>query len=299
MIHLFGDPLTIAHIIKERIKSELGFTVSIGISSNKLLAKIASDIKKPDGITTLFPDEIESKMWPLPVEELFMAGRATVSKLSLLGIHTIGDLAQYDVEILKTLLKSQGQLIWNYANGIESSIVKKSNRLIIKSIGNSSTLSFDLEQRPEAHLMILSLSEMVGARLRDSQYLAKLVGISYKTSQFETFSHQKKFEMPTNSTMEIYSYAKKLFDELWDGTSIRHLGVRVSEFCENDFIQLHFFDTSNDEKKQKLDIVIDQLRGRFEPQVIMRGCFVNSGIKPMTGGVGDGDETYPLMSSIL
>lgn len=297
MVKLFGDPLETAHVIRERIKKELGFTVSIGISSNKLLAKVASDIKKPDAVTTLFPEEMPSKMWPLPVGDLFMVGRATVPKLNFLGIETIGDLANYDLEILKSTLKSQGILIWNYANGIEESIVKKSNRLAIKSIGNSSTLPYDIDNRKEAHLMILSLCEMVGMRLRDSQYLARLVSVSYKTDMFVTSGHQRKFDVPTDHTLEIYHYARALFDELWDGTPIRHLGVRVSEFCENDFVQMHFFDEYSKHRNNKLDNVIDELRARFEPKAIMRGCFVGSGIKPLTGGVGEDD--FPLMSSVL
>lgn len=297
MIKLFGDPIETAYLIKDRIKKELGFTVSVGISSNKLLAKVASDLKKPDAVTTLFPEEIAEKMWPLPVGDLFMVGRATVQKLNFLGIETIGDLANYDLEVLKLTLKSQGVLVWNYANGIEESIVKKSNRLAIKSIGNSSTIPFDIDNQKEAHLMILSLSEMVAMRLRDSQYLARLVSVSYKTNGFVSTGHQRKFEVPTDHTTEIYQYAKVLFDEIWDGTPIRHLGVRVSEFCENDFVQLHLFDEYTKRKNSRLDQVIDELRGRFEPRAIMRGSFVGSGIKPLTGGVGEDD--FPLMSSIL
>lgn len=297
MIKLYGDPIETAHVIRRRIRDELGFTVSIGVSSNKLLAKVASDLKKPDAVTTLFPDEIKDKMWPLPVEDLFMVGRATAPKLRLLGIETIGDLACYDIEILKHTMKSHGVLIWNYANGIEDSVVKKSNRLAIKSIGNSTTMPFDVDNRREAHLMLLSLSEMVGARLRDSQYLARLVGVSYKNHLFSSTGHQRKFDVPTDHTTDIYKVACSLFDDIWDGTPIRHLGVRVSEFCENDFVQLHMFDTANNEKNQKLDRVIDALRAKYDPKAIMRASFVNSGIKPMTGGVGEDD--FPLMSSIL
>ncbi|HAS74474.1 MAG TPA: DNA polymerase IV [Clostridiales bacterium UBA8960] len=297
MVKLFGDPVETAHIIRERIRQELGFTVSIGISSNKLLAKVASDLKKPDAVSTLFPDEIAEKMWPLPVEDLFMVGRATGPKLRFLGIETIGDLANYDIDILKNTLKSHGVLIWNYANGIEDSTVKKSNRLAIKSIGNATTMPFDIDDRREAHLMLLSLSEMVGARLRDSQYLARLVGVSYKNIGFSSTGHQRKFLVPTDHTTEIYKVACELFDDIWDGLPIRHLGVRVSEFCENDFVQLHLFDQSSSDKKNRLDRAIDALRARYEPGTIMRACFVNSGIKPLTGGVGEDD--FPLMSSIL
>ena len=294
---LFDDPVVAANTIRERIKQELGFTVSIGISSNKLLAKVASDLKKPDAVTTLFPEEISEKMWPLPVGDLFMVGRSTVPKLNFLGIETIGDLANYDLDVLKTSLKSQGIMIWNYANGIETSTVRKSNQLAIKSIGNSTTIPFDIDNRKEAHLMILSLCEMVGMRLRDSAYLARLVSVSYKTHAFISTGHQRKFDIPTDHTNDIYKVAKELFDELWDGTPLRHIGVRVSEFCENDFVQLHLFNHSDVEKNARLDRAIDALRMRFEPKLIVRGSFINSGIKGLTGGVGEDD--FPLMSSIL
>lgn len=127
MEHLYPDYMVLAKTISERIKNELGFTVNIGISNNKLLAKVASDFKKPDMIHTLFPHEIEKKMWPLPVEDLFMVGRATAPKLHSLNINTIGELANYDLEIIKYKLKSHGQVIWNYANGKEFSTVRKSN----------------------------------------------------------------------------------------------------------------------------------------------------------------------------
>lgn len=168
MENLYPDYMKLAETIKERIKRELGFTVNIGISNNKLLAKVASDLKKPDKIHTLFPDEIEKKMWPLSVEDLYMVGRATVPKLHKLNINTIGDLASYDVDILKNILKSHGELIWNYANGIDNSKVRKSNYIEMKGIGNSTTISFDVEDRETAHKVLLSLCETVGMRLRDS-----------------------------------------------------------------------------------------------------------------------------------
>ncbi|MDW7661222.1 MAG: DNA polymerase IV [Bacillota bacterium] len=296
-LELFGDPVELANIIKERIKTELGFTVSIGVSSNKLLAKMGSDLKKPDAVSTIFPSEMSEKMWPLPVGDLFMVGRATIPKLGAMGIYTIGDLANSDPEILKFTLKSHGILIWNYAHGREYSPVKKSNHLIIKSIGNSTTIAFDVETRREAHLVILSLCEMVGMRLRDSGYMTRLVGISIKNNLFEHASHQEKFNLPTDQTNEIYEVARRLFDALWDGSSIRHLGVRVSEFCENDFTQISFFDGISRDKQRKLDQVVDILRGRFDASAIMRGSFVGSGIRPMTGGIGEDD--FPMMGSIL
>jgi len=293
---LFGNPIDGANIIKDRIKEELGFTVSIGVSDNKLLAKMGGELKKPDAVTTLFPEEISTKLWPLPVKDLFMVGRATAPKLNKLGIHTIGDLANFDLELLKSFLKSHGEMIWKYANGIDHSKVRKSNRLEIKGIGNSTTMSFDVENNKEAHMIILSLCETVGMRLRDSGYCARLVSVGVKSSEFIYRTHQHKFNTPTDSTQQIYEHAKKLFNEVWTGEKIRHLGVRVSEFCDNDMVQLNLLDSDN-EKERAIDKTIDKIRKKYSSSSIIRGCFLNSGIKPLMGGVGE--DEYPVMSSIL
>lgn len=298
-IALKGDPLKVAHQLKDRIKKELGFTVSVGISSNKLLAKMASELKKPDAVSTLFPEEISYKMWPLPVGELFMVGRATYPKLKQIGIETIGDLAQLSPDILTAKLKSHGHLIWQYANGIENSPVKKSNRLEIKSIGNSTTISFDVDTEKEALLVLLSLCEMVGMRLREHAFLCQLVSVHFKNANFESISKQKKLAMPIEDTEAIYQAAKMLFLEVWDQSPIRQLGISVSEFCGDDFLQRSFFDASRREKMEKLDHAIDALRLKYHMKAVVRGAFLNSGISPMTGGVGEEGSDYPMMGSLL
>jgi len=297
MENLYPDYMELAETIKERIKRELGFTVSIGISNNKLLAKMGSDLKKPDAITTLFPKEIKKKMWPLPVEDLFMVGRATAPKLRNLNINTIGDLANYDLEILKGKLKSQGQLIWNYANGIDSSEVRKGNYIEMKGMGNSTTIAFDVEDRETAHKVLLSLCETVGMRLRDSQNCCRVVSISIRGSDLISYSRQKKLSTATDSTRKIYEVACYLFDSVWKGHPIRHLGVHITDFCGNDFMQYSLLDTFNYEKDSKLNKVIDELRIRFGHNAVSRSCFLHSGISAMCGGVGE--EDYPLMSSML
>lgn len=298
MEKIYPDPLAVAHEIGNRLKTEYGFTVSIGISSNKLLAKMAGELKKPDGVSTLWPEEIQAKMWPLPVEELFMVGRATAPKLHKMSIYTIGDLAQYDPKFLAYNLKSHGHLIWQYANGLEDSLVKKSNRVMVKGIGNSTTLPKDIHTSEEAYLVLLSLTEMVAMRLRDIGQCARLVAVGIKTGEFDHYGHQHKVLTPTDSTTQIYEYAKTLFDESWRGEPIRHLGVRVSELCDNDFLQLSFFeDQKKAEKQRKLDAAIDEIRLKYDNKAIMRGCFAGSNVKPISGGVGE--EDYPLMSSML
>lgn len=293
----FGEAEAAAYIMKERIKKELGFTVSIGISSNKLLAKMGSDLKKPDAVTTLFPEEVPKKMWTLPVEDLFMVGRATAPKLHKLGIFTIGDLANFDIELLKYKLKSHGEMIWKYANGIENSEVRASTHLNMKGIGNSSTISFDVLDKLTAHRILLSLTESVAMRLRDAKCLCQLVSVSIKNSEFISYSHQKKLHCATDSTDEIFKISKILFDELWQGKPVRHFGVRVSELCSNEFYQKSLFEDENHEKHRTLDAVIDDIRLKYGTKSVFRASFLHSGLKPMLGGVGESD--YPLMNSIL
>ena len=295
MERLYSDPVEAAHLIKERIKSELGFTVNIGISSSKLLAKIAGDLEKPDKVHTLFPKEIPEKMWPLPVEDLYMVGRATAPKLHKLNIHTIGDLAHTDIALLLSKFKSWGRLLWEFANGIESSGVGEGS-IPVKGIGNSTTISFDVDTREEAHRVLLSLTEMVCMRLRRAGFCAQLVAVSLRTNEFIHFGRQRKFAMATDCTADIYNYACILFDEIWRGQPIRHLGVRVSELCGSDYLQLSLLQPYN-EKKKRLDSALDEIRIKYGASSVMRSCFIASGLKPIAGGVGE--EDYQMMSSLL
>ena len=171
--------LDAAYEIKDRIKNELGFTVNVGIGPNKLLAKVASDFKKPDNVHTLFTYEIEEKMWPLPVEDLFMVGSRTKTKLNDRSIYTIGELAKLDREYIYSWLKKPGLLIWEYANGIENSDVRNVS-VPVKSVGNSTTTAFDVETSAEAHKVLLAISEMVGMRIRDLDSCGSVVSVGLK-----------------------------------------------------------------------------------------------------------------------
>ena len=297
MGHLYPDYIKLAETIKERIKKELGFTVNIGISNNKLLAKVASDFKKPDRIHTLFPNELKKKMWPLPVEDLFMVGRATAPKLHNLNINTIGDLANYDLKILKNKFKSHGQVIYNYANGIERSEVRKSNCIEMKGIGNSTTIPFDVCDKDTAHKVLLSLCETVSMRLRDSRNCCTVVSVSIRGSDMIFYSRQKKLTVATDSTRRIYEIACYLFDNAWKGNPIRHLGIHITNFCGNDFYQCSLLDTFNYEKDSKLNKTVDEIRLKYGHKAISKSCFLHSGLSGMCGGIGEDD--YPLMSSKL
>lgn len=297
MERLYKDPMEAAYIIKDRIKDELGFTVNVGISTNKILAKMASELEKPNKVHTIFTNEIADKMWPLPIEELFMVGRATSKKLRSRNIKTIGDLAQADPAWVKLFLKSHGLLVWNYANGQDVSLVRENRCPIIKGIGNSTTNSFDVEDRKTAHLVLLSLTETVAARLRQASYCARLVSVSLRTNEFYNCSHQRKSFSAIDCTNAIHDIACELFDELWQGEPIRHLGVRVSELCQNDFQQIAFFEKDY-AKQRALDNAVDSIRKRFGNGSVFRSSFINSGVRFSSGGTMD-DEEYPMMSSLL
>jgi len=292
-----GDPLSAAYRLKEQIKEELGFTVNVGISVNKLLAKMGSDLKKPDRVHTLFPEEIPAKMWPLPVEKLFGVGRATASKLRDRAIRTVGDLARADPHQLELFLKSYGRLLWNFANGRDTSPVHTGRRILMKSIGNSATFPFDLKDTGTAHLALLSLTESVAARLRQAESLARLIAVSIKTNEFYTYSHQRKLFTPTDCTNRIQEIVCGLFDEIWRGEPVRNLGVRVSELCANSFVQMSIFEQSI-EKQRIVDRTVDQIRNRFGLNAVMRASFLHSGLSAMSGGIVT-DEEYPVMSGLL
>ncbi len=176
-------------------------------------------------------------MWPLPVEDLFMVGRATLLKLNKLNIFTIGDLANYDLKILKSVLKSHGILIWNYANGIDNSEIRKSNHIEMKGIDNSTTIPFDVEDKETAHLVLLSLAEMMGTRLRNSQNCCSVISINIRSSNFISYSHQRKLYSSTDSTKNIAEVSYGLFDEKWSGEPVRHMGIHVTQLCTNEFYQ--------------------------------------------------------------
>ena len=271
---LFGDPVTAAARIKDEIFRELGFTVNVGVSSNKLLAKMAGDLKKPNLVHTLFPDEIAKKMWPLPIRDLFLVGKASEEKLHSMGIRTIGDLANADITALKSILKKHGEIIWNYANGRDTSAVEASPA-DNKCYGNSTTVAFDVTDAETAKMVLLSLAEQVGWRLRKDSVWIEEVSVAIRYHDLSYTSHQSMLKAPTNITKEIYDKACVLFGELWDGRPIRLLGIqtgRVSKDSGNR--QLDLFDSADYKKLEKLDEAIDSIRTKFGADSVMRASFL-------------------------
>lgn len=298
MSHLKDNYMDKAIEIKDRIEKELGFTVNIGISTNKLLAKMASDFKKKNSIYTLFQEEIKDKMWPLPIRDLFMVGSRTEKKLKKLNIQTIGDLAHYNFDILNHMFKSYAKVIYNYANGIENSKVRDKNYLEVKGIGNSTTVPFDIFKREDALKVLLSLVETASMRLRKNETMCTLVHVSIKTNVFIRYSHQVTLNSPTDSTEELFKEITKAFDEVWKGEGIRHLGVRFSKLWSNEFYQKNLFDDDKKDKRRALDKAIDEIRFRYGNKSVFRSTFINSEIKPLSGGVLE-EEDYMMMGSIL
>lgn len=280
----YTSPLAAASIIKDSIRQAFGFTVNIGISNRKVLAKMASDFKKPDLVHTLYSWEIQNKIWPLPVSSLFLCGRSSVETLHKLGILTIGDLAESDPSILESHLKSHGAVLWQYANGIDdSTVVPQPTRL--KGIGNSTTLSRDIIAREDACRTLLSLAESVGRRLRAEQEIAGQICTEIKYSTFRSVSHQTTLDHPTASTDILYKTACLLFDELWDGSPIRLLGLRTSKLMsEQEPEQLSLFDsadeTSESEKQKKLYKALDSIRKKYGADAVTRGSLFPSDASP-------------------
>lgn len=283
-LHYFYENATdAAQIIQKEIKETLGFTVNIGISNCKVLAKMASDFEKPNKIHTLFPNEIKKKMWPLPIRELYFTGAAATAKLNSLGIQTIGQLANSDVTFIKSHLKSHGELLWRYANGIDESSVKE-ERERAKGYGNSMTLSKDITEYKEAAKILLGLSETVARRLRKDSLFTQTIDVEMKDYQFHKRSHQRVLSYSTNTTDEIYQISCQLFKELWDGTPVRLLGIRCTKLTKEKMELQHTvekepvylyenkrtFPKQHNRKMEQLDAAMDAIRNKYGEQSVGR-----------------------------
>ena len=255
--------------IQKRVNEELGFTVNIGLSNNKLLAKMASDFEKPNKIHTLYPKEIQNKMWPLPVGELFMLGRKSVPKLYNMHIKTIGDLAEANLKELTNKFGKHGKMMWEYANGIDESEVIY-NYGPPKSIGNSTTLAKDVGNLETLNEILLTLAEHVAYRLRKYKMVANVVNVGLRTKDFKDFSHQKKLDFATANTKDIYLKAKELLKEMYNGEEIRLVALRVDKLTNKNEAQISLFETEKERKQEKLDEVLDNLKEKYGYEKITR-----------------------------
>ncbi len=269
---IYPDIVATAYEIKNRIKQELGFTVNIGIGSNKLLAKMASDFEKPDKVHTLYDYEVKEKLWPLPVKELFTIGTFTAEKLEHLCISTIGDLAEIDVHTLSSIVGQKfSEQLHNFANGIDDTPVLEFPERA-KGYSNSTTLDTDITNAEDAYKILLALTDITATRLRADNAKAFCISVTVRGNDFKDRSHQRKLNEPTDITNEIYLICKALFNELWDKkTAIRLLGVSLTNVTYEYNAQLSLFDTENKEKARALDKAVDSIRSKFGADVIVRG----------------------------
>jgi len=244
------DFLKLANEISKKIKKELFFTVNIGLSDNKILAKMASDFEKPDKIHTLYKEEVQEKIWHFPIEELFMVGKKSAEKLRSIGITKIGELATANPKIITKRFGKFGNMIWKNANGLNNDEVVYEEETP-KSIGKSVTLPKDCKDIDELNKILLSLSEKVGYRIRKYNLKASTVGIQIKTNEFLKYSHQKTLNKPTSNTQEIYNTAKELLEKLYKNQPIRLVGVKLDNLSDNEFNQISIFEQSKKREKLK------------------------------------------------
>ena len=282
---LFGTPVAVADLIREKVFKELGFTINIGISSNRLLAKMASGFQKPHRTHTLFPEEIPKKLWPLPVSKLFYVGRATKKKLHTLGIQTIGELAHADPAILKAHLKKHGEVIHNFANGLDQNLLNP-HILPNKGYGNSMTVPYDVTTFAQARPVLLSLCETVCARLRADNVHISCVSVTATDYTFSHWSHQMQLLGETNITEELFEAACLLLEEMWDlHTPLRQIGVSTSHVSPHSHRQYNLFDGTRYDQLEVLGHTVDQIRKRYGEDAIFRARFLNEKIPHMAGGL--------------
>ena len=265
--YLYDNLIDLAYKIKDEIYNKFGFTVNIGIGNNKLCAKMASDFEKPNKVHTLFEEEVKDKMWPLPVNDLFMVGRKSTERLELLGIKTIGDLAKTDINFLKKHFKSFGITMWEYANGIDNSKVINEYE-INKCISVSETFEVDVDNINRLKKTLLEQTEKVTKQLRKQNCYATTVAVTIKTYDFKNFSKQAKLNSATDITNEIYEKVINIFENFWDGTKIRNIGVRLSNFTDHCDRQLSLFDSYN-EKDHDLQKTLDNIKDKFGTNILM------------------------------
>lgn len=276
---LHGDPVMFARKLKDEIKDTLGFTVNIGIANNKFCAKMASDFEKPNKIHTLFMNEIESKLWPLAVDDLYGVGKSSSLKLHSLNINTAYDLAHSEVNDLYKYFKNQSQRLINIANGIDESpiVVNKDDP---KGISNSTTLEKDYVDKSKIFDVLRVIANNVAITLRKQKKYAYVVAIIIKDKFFRSYSHQKKLKNPTNGTNEIFDIAKELFEEVWNKEPIRLIGIRLDNLTEQNNYQVSLFENIDETKKNEtLDITVDSINEKYGKQIINKANLKEINVK--------------------
>ncbi len=296
-VGLYGSPMTIAREISERVKFELGITLSIGVSDNKITAKLGSDYKKPDAITRIEKDNYRELVYPLPVEDLLYVGPATSKKLRAIGISTIGRLAECPVDVLTCRLGKMGAVLHMFAKGRDVSPVQKSDYIPhIKSVGNSATTPRDLVCDADVHLMLLLLAESVAARMRELVSRCTVVEVSVRDTELYTFTRQRKLHNPTCSSTEIAQTAFDLFraNYYWK-KPVRSIGVRGAGVVGADSgVQLSLYKSDiKRDKWERIDQAVDTLRQRYGYMSVQRALMLTN---PQLGRINpkDGHTVHPV-----
>lgn len=276
-IRLFGSGEEIANKIRDRVKKEMGITASVGVSFNKIFAKLGSDMKKPDATTVISKENYRDKIWQLPVEDLLNVGRSTKRKFIKYNINTIGDLACTRPEFLRKRLGVRGVELWKFANGLdESEVVHISYNSEIKSIGNSVTLKRNLTTDEDVKIILYKLTESVTERMRKQGFVCSTVQITVRDSTLSWYERQGKIVIPCNTTPEIFDKAFELFKiHHQPFTPVRKLGVRACNLSTSSYVQLSFDNNLKEiQRHEKLDKTIDKLRYRFGHYSIQRGIYL-------------------------
>lgn len=294
--HLYESGEKIANEIRRRIKFEMGVTASVGVSYNKIFAKLGSDMKKPDATTVITKDNYKKVIWHLPVNDLLYVGRATFRKLKKIGIYTIGDLAQTDVEILRSILGKIGVMLWQFANGLDNSPVAENGASPpIKSIGNSTTDPRDLETDEDVKITMYILCESIAARLREAHFKCQTVQIYLRDNQLSSFERQAKIDFPVSSANTIFKTAYALYIANKTKRPLRSIGVRACNLISDNYMQFSILPEQVQlQRIDDMEVTIDWLRSRFGHFIIQRGVMLSD--KKLSNLNPKGDHTIHPVS---
>lgn len=279
---LFGSGEKIAEEIRARVKQELGLTVSIGVSFNKIFAKLGSDYKKPDAVTVFGRAEMERIIWKLPVQALLFVGPTTEKTLLKFGVRTIGEVAAMGEQAMRGILGKTGEMLWRYAGGLDDSPVEVlGEEEAAKSIGNSTTLPRDVTEDKEIEHTFLSLAETVAARLRRHGVKAGEVQITVKNSAFEEYQRQCRMEPPVCDARSLYRMAMVLYRRENRRWAVRLLGLRAGKLTDGQEIQMGFFDNAQERgREEKLESAVDTVREKYGVQSLSRAVLLEKGKPP-------------------
>ena len=288
-MRLFKSATAIANELRERIKKEIGITISVGVSFNKIFAKLGSDMKKPDATTVITPDNFRQKVWSLDVSELLMIGRKTANKLKDLGISTIGDLAQTDPQILVNKFGINGRKMYDNANGNNDEEVRLYyDEHIHKSVGNSTTMPKDVTNRDEVKAVVMALSEMVAVRLRRYGFVAGGIHLGVRYNDLTYWGKQCKLPLKINSASSLCDNAMQIYDSVVHPSPIRLLSVTAFDLSSGDeVVQASFFDDERSQKLSRLDKSLDEIRGKYGYNALKSGALLEHPF--VTDGLEDSD----------